>query len=98
MVWAISSAVDSSCPAGEVLVADVHLALNVQRPGLVGGVVLLHQVQGLGDNIGIPVDPYGGAVHRQGVNVVQLGMLSRMEPVTPDRLSIWSLGPGPWSR
>ena len=35
--------------------------------------MLLHQVQGLGDDIGIPVDPYGGAVHRQGVNVVQLG-------------------------
>ena len=41
-------------PGGEVLVTDVHLALNVQRPGLVGGVVLLHQVQGLGDDVGIP--------------------------------------------
>ena len=58
---------------GEVLVLDAHLALDVQGAGLGGGVVLLHQVQGLGDHVGVGVDPHQGAVHGEGVHVVQLG-------------------------
>lgn len=52
---------------GEILVADVHLAADVQGSGFGGGVVLFYQVQGLGDGLSVGSGADLDAIHRQGI-------------------------------
>ena len=59
-------------PGGQIFIANVDLAVDVQGTGLIRGVLLLHQAQGLGDGLCVGRHADAGAVHGEGVHMLQL--------------------------